>query len=261
MSNVRVVAGRNSSASRYSEAEWQTRLDVAAAYRLVHHYGMAELIYNHITARIPGSDHEYLINPYGHMYDEITASSLVKIDLDGNILEDTPYEINPAGYVIHSAVHAARPDIQCVIHTHSHAGTVVSALPEGLVPIAQGGFMFYNRVAYHDYEGFALEEEEKRHLIADLGDKNVLILRNHGLLTLGGSVAEAFRRMVYLDQACKLQVSMLAAGRQPSLPPVEVMEHTAQQWNAGAAGIGTKESREWPALLRMLDRKDPSWRN
>jgi ribulose-5-phosphate 4-epimerase/fuculose-1-phosphate aldolase len=262
MSELRAVGlGRNSSASRYSEAEWQTRLDVAAAYRLVQHFGMSELIYNHITARIPGSDHEYLINPYGHMYDEITASNLVKIDLQGNIIEDTPYEINPAGYVIHSAVHAARPDIQCVIHTHSHAGTVVSALPEGLVPIAQGGFMFYNRVAYHDYEGFALDEEEKKHLIADLGDKNILILRNHGLLTLGNSVSQAFRRMVYLDQACKLQVSMLAAGRTPSLPPVEVMEHTAQQWEGGAAGIGTTQSREWPALLRMLDRKDPSWRN
>jgi len=264
MSQARMsVAGTaKSGAARFSEAEWKTRLDLAACYRLVHRFGMTDLIYNHITARIPGTDHQYLINPYGHYYSEITASSLIRIDLDGNILDkDTPYEINPAGYVIHSAVHGGRPDLQCVIHTHSRAGVVVSALEEGLIPIAQGGFQFYNRIAYHNYEGFAVDENERKSLVKDLGKRNTMILRNHGLLTCGRSVSEAFRLMYYLEQACRLQVEMMATGGRLTLPPPEVMEHTAQQWEGGAANIGTIESREWPALLRLLDKDDPSWRN
>ncbi|MGE0152497.1 MAG: class II aldolase/adducin family protein [Reyranellaceae bacterium] len=257
---VSVASTGKSGAARFSEAEWKTRLDLAACYRLVHRFGMTDLIYNHITAKIPGTDHQYLINPYGHYYSEITASSLIRIDLDGNILDDTPYEINPAGYVIHSAIHGGRPDIQCVIHTHSRAGTVVSALEEGLIPIAQGGFQFYNRVAYHNYEGFAVDENERKSLVADLGRRSVMILRNHGVLTCGRSVSEAFRLMYYLEQACRLQIEMMATGGRLRLPPAEVMEHTAQQWEGGAANIGTVESREWPALLRLLDKDDPSWR-
>jgi len=246
----------------WSEAEWAMRVDVAACYRLVDHFGMTDLVYNHITARVPGSDHHYLINPYGLMYDEITASNLVKIDLDGNIVEDTQHEINQAGFVIHSAVHGARPDVVSVIHTHSRAGSAVSALKEGFVPVTQGAFQFYNRIAYHDYEGFALDLEERKRLIADLGPRNTMILRNHGLLTCGRSVAEAFRRIYYLEQACQFQLDAMHTGRPIVLPPAEVCEHTAQQWEGGAAGIGTGASvyREWPALLRMLDRKDSSYK-
>jgi ribulose-5-phosphate 4-epimerase/fuculose-1-phosphate aldolase len=246
---------------QWSAAEWQTRIEVAACYRLVLHFGMTDLIYNHITARVPGSDHQYLINPYGLMYDEITASNLVKIDLDGNILEDTEYEINPAGFVIHSAVHGAREDVVCVIHTHSRAGVAVSALKDGLIPVNQGGFQFHNRIAYHDYEGFALDAEERKRLVADLGGKRVMILRNHGLLTTGRSVAEAFRQLYYLEQACRAYLDALQTGREIVLPPEHVREHTAQQWEGGAAGIGTTVLREWPALLRMLDRRDPSYRD
>lgn len=263
MSQARIGIAKtgNSGAARFSEVEWKTRLDLAACYRLVHRFGMTDLIYNHITARIPEVDHEYLINPYGLHYSEITASSLVRIDLDGNILDDTPYEINPAGYVIHSAVHGGRPDLQCVIHTHSRASTVVSALEEGLIPIAQGGFQFYNRVAYHDYEGFAVDEDERRSLVADLGNRSVMILRNHGVLTCGRSISEAFRLTYYLEQACRLQVDMMATGGRLHLPSPEVMEHTAQQWAGGVGNIGTTEGREWPALLRLLDKDDPSWRS
>jgi ribulose-5-phosphate 4-epimerase/fuculose-1-phosphate aldolase len=254
---VSVPARRN-----WSEAEWAMRVDVAACYRLVEHFGMTDLVYNHITARVPGSDHHYLINPYGLMYDEVTASNLVKIDLDGRIVEDTPYDINRAGFVIHSAVHGARDDVVCVIHTHSRAGAAVSALEEGFVPVTQGAFQFYNRVAYHDYEGFALDLEERRRLVADLGQRRAMILRNHGLLTCGRSVAEAFRLIYYFEQACQTQLDAMHTGRPIRVPPPEVSEHTAQQWEGGAAGIGTGTGvyREWPALLRMLDRKDPSYK-
>ena len=244
-----------------SDAEWTTRLDVAAAYRLVRHFGLDDLIYNHITARVPDQDNRYLINPYGPMYDEMTASGLVKIDIDGNICAPTELEINPAGYVIHSAVHAARHDVVCVLHTHSHYATLVSTLEEGFVPLTQTAFQFHGRVAYHDYEGFALDAEERKRLVADLGALNVMVLRNHGLLTMGRSVAEAFRRAYYFEQACRTQIDSMAVGKVRQ-PPKKVMEHTAQQWASGAAGIGGGGStREWPALLRMLDRVDPSWRN
>jgi ribulose-5-phosphate 4-epimerase/fuculose-1-phosphate aldolase len=244
-----------------SAAEWQMRIELAACYRLVHHFGLTDLIYNHITARVPDADHRYLINPYGLMYDEITASNLVKIDLDGTIVEDTEHEINPAGFVIHSAVHGARPDVVCVIHTHSRAGVAISALKEGLIPVNQGGFQFHNRIAYHDYEGFALDAEERKRLVADLGSRRAMILRNHGLLTAGRSVAEAFRVLYYLEQACQARLDALHSGREIVLPPDAVREHTAQQWEGGAAGIGTTTLREWPALLRMLDRRDPSYRD
>lgn len=247
--------------ARWSEAEWQVRIDLAACYRLVQHFGMTDLVYNHITARVPGTAHNYLINPYGLMYDEVCASNLVKIDLDGKILEPTEYDINPAGFTIHSAVHGARPDLVCVIHTHSPAGTAVSCLAEGFMPMTQGGFQFHERIAYHDYEGFALDDAERARLVTDLGERKAMILRNHGLLTAGTSVAEAFRLLYYLEQACRVQLNVLQTGRAIQTPPAPVREHTAQQWEKGAAGIGTGAIfREWPALLRMLDRIDPTYR-
>jgi ribulose-5-phosphate 4-epimerase/fuculose-1-phosphate aldolase len=243
-------------------AEWATRVELAACYRLIKHFGLNDLVYNHITARVPDSDHHYLINPYGLAYDEVTASNLVKVDLKGNILEPTEHDINPAGYVIHSAVHGAREDVTCVIHTHSRAGTAISALREGFVPVNQAGFQFHNRVAYHDYEGFALDLDERRRLIADLGAKRVMILRNHGLLVAGRNVPEAFRLMYYFEESCRAYLDVLHTGREIQLPSEEVREHTAQQWEAGAAGIGSGAAayREWPALLRMLDRQDPSYK-
>lgn len=245
----------------FPEAEWRMRVDLAAGYRLVRHFGLDDLIYNHITARVPGEDDRYLINPYGPLYDEMTASNLIKIDIDGAIHCETDGEINPAGYMIHSAVHAARHDTVCVLHTHSHYATLVSTLDEGFVVLTQTAFQFYGRVAYHDYEGFALDADERRRLVMDLGERNVMVLRNHGVLTLGRSVAEAFRRAYYFEAACRMQIEARAAGKTRQ-PPAEVMERTAQQWAGGAAGIGGGGStREWPALLRMLDRLDPTWRH
>ena len=250
-----------------SEAEWKMRVDLAACYRLIHHYGWTDQIYNHITARVPhgpGEEdrHEILINPYGLAYDEVCASNLVKIDLDGNVLDGSEYGINAAGYTIHSAVHGARPDLVCVLHTHSRAGVAVSCLQEGFLPMTQGGFQFYNRLAYHDYEGIALDLTERERLVADLGDKHSMILKNHGLLTAAGSVARAFSRLYYLEQACQVQLDVMQTGRPITMPPPAVCEHTAQQWETNEAAAGSSEAvPEWPAYLRMLDRKDPSYRS
>lgn len=244
-----------------SPAEWSVRVDLAACYRLIELFGLSDLVFNHVTAKVPGEEHRYLINPYGLAYEEMTASNLVKIDLEGRIVEPTPHEINPAGFVIHSAIHAARADAVCVLHTHSPAATVVACLPEGFVPMTQGGFQFHGRIAYHEYEGFALDEAEKKRLVADLGRHNVMLLRNHGVVTIGRSVAEAFRRMYFLEQACRIQLEMLQTGRKPHLPAAGVAEHTARNWESGDAGIGTAEPREWQALLRRLDRADPGYRD
>jgi len=245
------------------EAEWRVRTDLAAFYRLVHHHGMSMLVFNHITARVPGPEHHFLINEYGLAYEEVTASNLVKVDLDGNVVDGSGREINPAGYIIHSCIHRARKDVACVVHTHSRAGVAVSCLEEGLVPMNQEGLQFYGRIAYHDYEGLAVYEDEQKRLVASLGDKIVMILRNHGLLATGRSIPEAFRRIYYLEMACRLQLDVIAAGRPWSPPTPEVCAHTAKQWEDGAAGIGTGDddaTREWPAMLRMLDRKYPGWR-
>jgi ribulose-5-phosphate 4-epimerase/fuculose-1-phosphate aldolase len=255
---------------RVSEAEWKTRVDLAACYRLVAHYGMADLIYNHVTARVPGEEGRFLINPFGLMYDEITASSLYKIDLDGNIIErpDLPYEINHAGYIIHSAVHAARHDVSCVVHTHTRAGLAVSVMECGLLPATIGALRFYNRIAYHEFEGPSVEEGERARLVANLGDKDVMILRNHGLLTCGRGIPEAFLLMQRLDTACKVQLDFMAANTPLHMPSPDVMEKTARvlgpstvknrSVNEGKLGNWNGE-REWSALLRMLDRKDPSY--
>lgn len=254
------VATEARNRAKYSEAEWEQRVNLAACYRLIQHYRMSDLVFNHITAAVPGEKGRFLINPYGLAYDEVTASNLVKIDIEGRILEDTPYEINPAGFCIHAAIHRARHDVQCVLHTHSRAGVGVSTLKGGLVPLDQQSLRFYNRVAYHDFTGFALTEEVQRKLIEDLGDKQAMILRHHGLLVAGRSVPEAFRLIYYLERACQLQLDMMQAGEPLNPPPPEICEHTARQWENGDAGIGTVETREWPALLRMLDRIDPSYR-
>ena len=243
-----------------SAAEWAARVDLAACYRLVAAYGWSDLVFTHISARVPGGGHSFLINPYGLMFDESTASSLVLIDQEGNKLRESPFTVNRAGFVIHSAIHAAREDAVCVLHTHSPAATAVACLPEGFVPMTQGGFQFHERVAYHDYEGFALDDAEKKRLVADLGKLNVMLLRNHGVITIGRSVAEAFRRLYFLEQACALQLRVLQTGRAPCLPAAGVAEHTARNWESGDAGIGTAEPREWQALLRRLDRIDSRYR-
>lgn len=240
---------------RVGAEEWETRVDLAAAYRLVAHYGWTHLTGNHISARVPGTDDQFLINPYGLMYEEITASSLVKVGLDGTILSDTEYDINQAGYVIHSAVHGARHDVVCVLHTHTEAGMGVSALASGLLPISMSALRFYNRIGYHDYQGVTLDVEECDSIVADLGPHMAMILRNHGLLTCGRSIGEAFLLMYNLEKACASQLAALASPEDIVQPPPEVCEKSAQQsWR------GNHGDSAWPALVRQMDRLDPSFR-
>ena len=240
-----------------SQTEWELRQDLAAAYRLVAHYGWDDLIFTHLSVRLPGPEHHFLINPYGMLFDEITASSLVKIDLEGKIVMESPYFINPAGFTIHSAVHAARADAQCVIHLHTDYGIAVSTQKQGLLPISQQSLFPLASLAYHDYEGLALNAEEKPRLVADLGEKNYLILRNHGLLTIGKTVAEAFLAMYLLERACRIQI--LAQSASVELLPISdsTLESVAAQMNAVTVGQGAQ--LVWPALLRKLDRVDTSY--
>jgi ribulose-5-phosphate 4-epimerase/fuculose-1-phosphate aldolase len=245
---------------RVPPGEWQARVDLAACYRLIALFGMSDLIYNHATVRVPGTPDELLINPYGYMYEEITASSLVRINLAGEVLfnPNADYEINHAGYVIHSAVHEARHDAQCVIHTHSRAGMAVSALKCGLLPLTQTAMRFGN-VAYHDYESVAIDLEERERLARDLGSAPVMILRNHGLLAVGPSVAEAFNALYWLELACRVQVDAQACNSELNIPPVEIQRKTAHLYEPATRrpfGI-----LEWPAMLRYLDRRDASYRD
>ena len=236
----------------YSEEERQARVDLAAAYRLTHRFGMTTLIFNHITSRVPGTDDQFFINEYGLGYDEVKASNLVKIDLDGNV--DGDHRINVAGYVIHSAVHGARHDVNCVMHTHTPYGMAVSALEEGLLPLQQDTYRFHERVAYHEFEGIAVDTDECERLVTDLGDKNAMIMRNHGLLTLGSTVAEAWTLMWQLERACQVQVLAQSTGQAIHQAPRPAIEKTA-------ALLGTSHgSMEWEWLLRMLDREDTSYR-
>ena len=246
-----------------SAEEWAARIELAAAYRLVHHYGWTDLIYNHISYELPGQPGAFLINPFGLAYHEVTASNLVKIDMDGNILSETRYGINRAGFVIHAAIHKARPDARCVLHTHSRAGGAVSCLKEGLVPMTQGGLQFYERVGYHEYEGFNVDISEQARLAANLGKLNVLILRNHGLLTAGATIHKAFQRMVYLEQACEIQLDVYQTQRPINMPTREVCELTARTWDERAAGSDANGSDdiEWQALLRLVDRLYPDYRS
>jgi len=243
---------------RVSDEEWQVRVDLAAAYRLVAHYGWDDLIFTHISARVPGPDHHFLINPYGMLFGEITASSLVKVDLGGAIVEPSEYIVNPAGFTIHSAVHEAREDAHCVLHLHTVAGVAVSCHEHGLLPINQTAMLFNERLAYHDYEGLALMLDERPRLVADLGEKNAIILRNHGLLTVGASVADAFSGMYLLQRACEMQIAALAGGVPLHYPAPDVQGVVRKQ---AAVGLTGRDSQlAWDALLRMLDKKDPSYK-
>jgi ribulose-5-phosphate 4-epimerase/fuculose-1-phosphate aldolase len=245
--------------AQVDDVEWQLRVDLAACYRLVAHFGWDDLIFTHISARVPGSEHHFLINPYGMTFDEITASSLVKIDLDARKVLDSPYEVNPAGFTIHSAVHAARDNARCVLHTHSINGVAVSAQKAGVLPLSQQSTFVLSSLAYHDYEGVALNPEEKPRLVRDLGDKNFLMLRNHGLLTVGPTVADAFLLMYVFEAACMVQVRAQAGGVE--LLPIDprVIEASMKMSRSSTSGAGG--ALVWPGLLRKLDRIDPSFRS
>lgn len=267
---------------RVSPDEWDLRVNLAACYRLVAHYGMTDLVYNHITARVPGPEHHILINAYGMLYQEITASSLIKVDLAGNVLakpDGLDYSVNAAGYVIHSAVHEARQDVECVIHTHTRAGIAVSVMEEGLLPLSQTAMRFHGQLAYHDYEGPAFNRGEKERLVAHLGKSNAMILRNHGLLVCGPSIPQAFNLIHWLENACRIQVDVLASNRPLHHPPEAVIESTAEALSGAEITLANEDQTnphlkrdaqksgsgygmlEWPALLRMLDRADPTYRD
>jgi ribulose-5-phosphate 4-epimerase/fuculose-1-phosphate aldolase len=238
--------------------EWKIRVDLAAAYRLVAHYGWDDLVFTHLSARIPGPEHHFLLNPYNLMFEEVTASSLVKVDMDGHAVDPTPFITNPAGFTIHSAIHMARPDAQAVIHLHTPHGQAVSAHGEGLLPLTQTAMLIRDEVAYHDYEGVAVDLDERERIVADLGDKGAMLLRNHGTLAVGDNVGEAFVRIYFLERACQAQILALSAGPgNLNNPPQGAPEVTAQQGKIGlklAAG-----ALAWPALLRKAHRLDPSF--
>lgn len=244
---------------KVSDAEWQTRVDLAACYRLIALHGWDDLIFTHISAKVPGTE-DFLINPFGLMFHEITASSLVKIDLAGNKLMDSPYDINPAGYTIHSAVHEVRPDVGCVLHIHTAAGVAVSAQKQGLLPISQQSLFVLASLAYHGYEGVALNHEEKGRLQADLGQANFMILPNHGLLTAFGSIADAFLGMFTLQRACEIQVMAQAGGGELIQIPQQILDG-ARAMIAGVmkSSQGMGGSLPWPALLRKLDQQNPGY--
>ncbi|WP_229171493.1 class II aldolase/adducin family protein [Bradyrhizobium altum] len=237
--------------------EWKTRCDLAAAYRLIAHFGMDDLIFTHLSARLPGKEHHFLINPYGMMFDEITASSLVVVDLETHVLEEEDEsEINTAGFTIHSAVYMRRDDARCVMHTHTVAGMAVAAQEQGLLPLSQKSMSHYRGVAYHDYEGLALNLDERERLVRDLGDSDVMILKNHGLLTVGRTVSEAFLNMYQLEKACRVQISATQGGQKITLPSEDVAAYTASQYKHNHYN---QDQRPWAALKRRLDRISPGY--
>jgi ribulose-5-phosphate 4-epimerase/fuculose-1-phosphate aldolase len=242
---------------KVSEEEWQLRVDLAAAYRLVALYGWSDLVFTHISARIPGPEHHFLINPYGLMFDEITARSLVKVDQDCNKLSDSPFPVNPAGFTIHSCIHAARDDAGCVLHTHSRAGVAVSAQKCGVLPISQQSTFVLGSLGYHTYEGVALRDEEQPRLQADLGTHNYLMLRNHGLLTVGKTIPDAFLAMYIFENTCRIQIDAQAGGELQMVDP-RILEGMAQVMKTATAGQGANLA--WPALLRKVERSDPGYR-
>ena len=242
---------------RVSAAEWEVRVELAAAYRLVAMFGWDDLVFTHISARVPGGEHHFLINPYGMLFEEITASSLVKVDLESNILLDTGYPVNAAGFTIHSAVHQVREDAGCVLHLHTVDGTAVATAKEGLLPLNQSAQLVVGDLAYHDYEGVAFDHDERPRLQRDLGDHSFMLLRNHGTLTVGASVGAAFTRMYFLERACQMQVATLGSARDlyPTAPAV--LEKNVM---IGKMVAAVSDGLVWPALLRKLDRVDPSFR-
>lgn len=249
--------GLSSVRDQVTEEEWNLRVDLAALYRLVASYGWDDLLFTHLSLRVPGPEHHFLLNPFGLMFEEVTASSLVKIDVEGNKVMDTPYDVNQAGFTIHSAVHMAREDARCVMHLHTDDGVAVSAQEDGVLPITQHA-MSIGDIAYHNYEGVALDLDERERIVADLGDKQFMVLRNHGTLTVGATCADAFLAMYYLERACSMQVRALAGGTAITRPPQGSPEKAAQQsrvlFDGRAGGLA------WPALLRKMDRLDDSYR-
>lgn len=246
--------------SDMSPEEWAIRVDLAAAYRLVALFGWDDLIFTHLSVRIPGPEHHFLINPYSLMFEEITASSLVKIDIEGNKVGAARAPVNRAGFVIHSAIHAGREDAAAVLHLHTPSGQAVSAMSEGLMPFTQTAMIAGHDLAYHDFEGVATDLDERERLVADLGTKHLMILRNHGTLTIGCTVAQAFLRMYFLERACDAQVRMLSVGRDGLNHPHQGVSQKVETQTSGDAMGTLADSMAWPALLRKLDRLDPSFR-
>ena len=238
-----------------SKEEWETRQDLAAFYRTIPYFGWDDLIFTHISAKVPGTDDEFLINPYGFLFDEITASNLVKVNLKGKILSDTNNFINPAGFTIHSAIHESREDAHCIVHLHSNDGVAVASLKDGLLPLSQTGMLVRSQIAYHDYEGVALFEEEKERLVKDLGEARLMILRNHGTLALGKNVAEAFTNIYFLEKACSYQVRALSGNLELNYPSEESIETTRQQ----GEGREMAAALLWPAVKRKMERLDSSF--
>ena len=243
----------------YTDAEWQMRVDLAACYRLADHFGFSDIVWGHITAKIPGAA-RFLINRFGLRYDEVTASNLVTVDLDGNVVDPgtaaSDEDVNLTGFIIHSAIHAARPEIRCIMHSHSAAGMAVSALRDGLVPMTIDAMAFHERVAYHDFEGLSTDTAERERMAASLGDGKAMILRNHGLLTCGESVGEAFMKMYYLERACQVQMQVFASGQAVELPTPEICERAARQSLQFDHG-----KYEWPALVRLAEKLAPDFRD
>jgi ribulose-5-phosphate 4-epimerase/fuculose-1-phosphate aldolase len=245
--------------SQVSEEEWAIRVELAACYRIVARYGMSDLVYNHITAKVPGTDH-FLINPFGMLYTQVTASSLYKIDLKGNVIlqPDTPYGVNRAGFAIHSGIHGGRPDLVCVYHAHTRAGMAVASMKCGLLPLSQPSTRFYGHIGYHDFEVPTANVSEGERLVRDLGTYDAMILRNHGLLTAGPTVAEAFNLMYWLDQTCKVQVDAMASGTELTMIPPEIAIKAGERYRKyGPPALGLLG---WDALLQELDRADPSYK-
>ena len=240
-----------------SKEEWETRQDLAAFYRTIPYFGWDDLIFTHISAKVPGADDEFLINPYGFLFDEITASNLVKVNLKGKILSDTNNFINPAGFTIHSAIHESREDAHCIVHLHSNDGVAVASLKDGLLPLSQTGMLVRSQIAYHDYEGVALFEDEKERLVKDLGEARLMILRNHGTLALGKNVAEAFTNIYFLEKACSYQVRALSGNLELNYPSKESIETTRQQ----GEGREMAAALLWPAVKRKMERLDSSFLN
>jgi ribulose-5-phosphate 4-epimerase/fuculose-1-phosphate aldolase len=242
-----------------SDHEWQTRVDLAACYRLVALFGWSDLVFTHISAKLDGPDEHFLINPYGMLFEEITASSLVKVDIHGSIVGRSVYPVNPAGFVIHSAIHAARPDVRCVLHTHTVNGVAVSAQKDGLLPVSQQSIFALSSLAYHDYEGVALRDDEKPRLVRDLADKTFMILRNHGLLTVGATISDAFLSMYVLESSCAIQLRAQSGGGELVRVPQVIVDTAQQQAAQVTKSLGGQLA--WPGLLRKLERIDPSYRS
>ncbi len=253
-----LLAQRKNIRNEVTAQEWAARVELAACYRLIAHFRMTDWIYNHISARVPGSHEHYLINPFGLLYEEVSASNLVKVDVHGKLVEEVALDVNPAAFIIHGAIHQARHDVGCVLHTHTAAGVGVSAQPHGLLPLSQNALKVYDRIAYHDFEGIALDPGEQERLVRDVGNKDVLILRNHGLLTMGPTVPHAFELMFFLERACQIQIAALAGGTVPLVPTADVLARTTAQFANDGSYV---QGRDWQALIRLLDRIAPDYKD